>query len=156
MARQVGGAVVEIWSDRSSGFIVAVVPRKKTTKLDGTICRCGGRPCGDRKAKSCETLSNFFLYIRLLSSTVRPLYGKPVRKGALLRSAMPLLCFESTQQFKRPRRGRQGSLPQLATLSTLTRVKLDSSSGRVKGGKVVRPAASTPGRPLGSVPKTPP
>ena len=49
------GAVVEIWSDRSSGFIMAVVPRKKTTKLDGTICRCGGRPRNDRKAKSCET-----------------------------------------------------------------------------------------------------
>ena len=77
-----------------------------------------------------------------------PLYEKP-RQGALPRSATPLPCFESAQQLKRPRREWQGSLPQLATLSILTRVKLDSSSGRVKGGKVVRPAASAPSRPLG-------
>ena len=38
-------------------------------------------------------------------------------------------------------------------LSTLTRVKLDSSGGRAKGSKVVRPAASTPGRPMGIHPQ---
>ena len=81
------------------------------------------------------------------------MYGKPVRRGALPQLATPLFCFESAQQLKRPRRERQGSLPQLATLSTLTRVKLDSSSGRVKGGKVVRLAASTPGRPMGILPQ---
>ena len=67
---------MKIWSDRSSGFIVAIVPRKKMTKLDGTICRCGGRPCSDRKAKLCETLNNFFLYISLLSSKVLPYVWK--------------------------------------------------------------------------------
>ena len=81
------------------------------------------------------------------------MYGKPARKGALPLLATPLLCFESAQELKRPRRERQGSLPQLATLSILTRVKLDSSSGRVESGKVVRPAASTPGRPLGIRPQ---
>ena len=81
------------------------------------------------------------------------MYGKPARKGALLQLATPLFCFESAQQLKRPRREWQGSLPQLATLSILTRVKLDSSSGRVESGKVVRLAASTPGRPLGIRPQ---
>ena len=81
------------------------------------------------------------------------MYGKPARKGALRQLAMALFCFESAQQLKRPRQEWQGSLPQLATLSILTRVKLDSSSGRVKGGKVVRPAASTPSRPLGIRPQ---
>src|SRR3954463_2318667 len=81
------------------------------------------------------------------------LYGKPACKGALPRLATPLFCFESAQQLKRPRQEWQGSFPQLATLSILTRVKLDSSGGRVKGGKVVRPAASTPGRPLGIRPQ---
>ena len=81
------------------------------------------------------------------------MYGKPARKGALPQLATPLFYFESAQQLKRPRREWQGSLPHLATLSILTRVKLDSSSGRVKGGKVVRPAASTPGRPLGIRPQ---
>ena len=38
-------------------------------------------------------------------------------------------------------------------LPTLTRVKLDNSSGRAKGGKVVRLAASTPGRPMGIRPQ---
>ena len=74
------------------------------------------------------------------------MYGKPAGKGALTLLATPLPYFESAQQLKRPRRERQGSLPQLATLSILTRVKLDSSSGRVEGGKVVRLAASIPGR----------
>ena len=41
----------------------------------------------------------------------------------------------------------------LATLSILTRVKVDSSSGRVGGGEVVCPAASTPGRPMGIRPQ---
>ena len=69
---------------------------------------------------------------------VLPMYGKPVREGALLRLATPLLCFEPAQQFKRPHRERQGSLPPPATLSFLTRVKLDRSSGRAGGGKVLR------------------
>ena len=81
------------------------------------------------------------------------MYEKPARKGALPQLATPLFCFESAQQLKRPRREWQGSLPQLATLSILTRVKLDSSGGRAKGGKVVRPAASTPGRPMGIRPQ---
>ena len=81
------------------------------------------------------------------------MYGKHVRRGAGQQLATPLLCFESAQQLKRPRREWQGSLPQLATLSILTRVKLDSSSGRVGGGKVVCPAASTPGRPMGVRPQ---
>ena len=81
------------------------------------------------------------------------MYGKPVRRGDLPQLATPLFCFESTQQLKCPRRGRKGSLPQLATLSTLTRVKLDISIGRVKGGKVVRPAASAPGRLMGIRPQ---
>ena len=38
-------------------------------------------------------------------------------------------------------------------LPTLTRVKLNSSGGRAKGGKVVRSAASTPGRPMGIRPQ---
>ena len=41
----------------------------------------------------------------------------------------------------------------MATLLTLTRVKLDSSGGCAKGGKVVRLAASTPGRPMGIRPQ---
>ena len=81
------------------------------------------------------------------------MYGKPARKGALPQLATPLFYFESAQQLKRPRREWQGSLPQLATLSILTRVKLDSSSSCVKGGKVVRPVASTPDRPLGIRPQ---
>ena len=81
------------------------------------------------------------------------MYGKPARKGALPRLATPLFCFESAQHSKRLRRERQGSLPQLATLSILTRVKLGSSSGRVGSGKVDRLAASTPGRPLGIRPQ---
>ena len=81
------------------------------------------------------------------------MYGKPVHRGALLQLETPLFCFESTQQFKWSRRERQGSLPPSATLSTLTRVKLDSPSGRVKGGKVVLPAASTPSRPMGIRPQ---
>ena len=77
------------------------------------------------------------------------MYEKPAHKGALPQLATPLFCFESAQQLKRPRRGWRGSLPHLATLSILTRVKLDSSGGRAKGDKVVRLAASTPGRPMG-------
>ena len=81
------------------------------------------------------------------------MYGKPVRRGALPQLATPLFCFESGQRLKRPHQERQGSLPQLATLSTLTRVKLDSLSGRVKGRKVVFPAASIPSRPMGILPQ---
>ena len=62
------------------------------------------------------------------------MYEKPARKGALPQLATPLFCFESAQQLKRPRREWRGSLPQLATLSILTRVKLDSSSGHVESG----------------------
>ena len=126
----------------------------KMTNIDRAICRCGGRPCNDRKAKSCETLRKFPFYIYgYCPQRSCPMYGKPARKGALPLLARPLLCFESAQQLKRPRRERQGSLPQLATLSILTRVKLDSSSGRIEGGKVVRLAPSTPGRPLGIHPQ---
>ena len=81
------------------------------------------------------------------------MYRKPACNGALPLLATPLLFFETAQQPKRPRRERQGSLPQLATLSILTRVKLDSSSGRVGGGEMVRSAAGTPGRPLGIRPQ---
>ena len=81
------------------------------------------------------------------------MYEKPARKGALPQLATPLFCFESAQQIMRPRRKWQGSLSHLETLSILTRVKLDSSSGRVESGKVVRLAASTPGRPLGIRPQ---
>ena len=81
------------------------------------------------------------------------MYEKPARKGALPRLATPSFCFESAQQLKRPRQEWRGSLLHLATVSILTRVKLDSSGGRSKGGKVVRPAASTPGRPLGIRPQ---
>ena len=81
------------------------------------------------------------------------MYGKPTRKGALPQLETPLFCFESAQQLKRLRREWQGSLLQLATLSILTRVKLDSSGSRAKGGKVVRPAASTPSRPVGIRPQ---
>ena len=81
------------------------------------------------------------------------MYGKPARKGALRQLATPLFCFESAQQLKRPRREWQGSLLQLPTLSILTRVKLNSSSGHIKGGEVVHPAASTPGRPMGIRPQ---
>ena len=81
------------------------------------------------------------------------MYEKPARKGALPQLATPLFYFESAQQLKRPRREWQGSLPQLATLLILTGVKLDSSSGRVESGKVVRSAASTPGRLMGIRPQ---
>ena len=81
------------------------------------------------------------------------MYGKPACKGALPQLATPLLCFESAQQLKRPRREWQGSISQLATLSILTRVKLDSSSGRVQNGKVARPAAHVPSRPMGIRPQ---
>ena len=95
-----GGAVVEIWSDRSSGFIMAVVPRKKTTKLDGTICRYGGRSRNDRKAKSCETLSDFFLYIRLLSSKILPYVWKTCmqRGPSAIGNALALFRVCSTAQ----------------------------------------------------------
>ena len=63
------------------------------------------------------------------------MYGKPAREGALPQLATPLFCFESAQQLKQPRREWRGSLPHLATLLILTRVKLDSSSGRVGGGR---------------------
>ena len=65
------------------------------------------------------------------------------------------LCSLSSplNSSKRPRREWRGSLPHLATLPTLTRVKLDSSGGRAKGGKVVRLVASTPGRPMGIRPQ---
>src|SRR3954469_24861058 len=39
--------------------------------------------------------------------------------------------------------------------SILTRVKLDSSSDRVRNGKVAHPVARVPDKPWGSVPKTP-
>ena len=81
------------------------------------------------------------------------MYGKPAHKGALPQLTTPLFYFESAQQLKRLRREWQGSLPQLPTLSILTRVKLDSSGGRAKGGKVVHPAASTPGGPMGIRPQ---
>ena len=81
------------------------------------------------------------------------MYGKPARKGALPLLATPLLCFESTQQSKRPRREQQGSLPQLATLSILTRVKLDNSGGHIRNGKVARPAARVPSKPMGIRPQ---
>ena len=130
-----------------------MVSKEEDGQEDGATYICEGRQFGNRKAKSSRALSNFLLYIRLSSSEILPMYRKPARKGALPQLATPLFCFESTQQLKRPRREWQGSLPQLATLSILTRVKLDSSSGRVKGVKVVRPAASTPGRPLGIRPQ---
>src|SRR4051812_37379494 len=66
----------------------------------------------------------------------------------------PLFCFESAQQLKGPRREWQCSLPHLATLPTLTRVKLDNSSNRAEGGKGVQQAH--PAGQWGSVPKTPP
>ena len=81
------------------------------------------------------------------------MYEEPARKGALPQLATPLFRFESAQQLKRLRRERHGSLPRLSTLSILTRVKLDSSGGRAKGGKVVCLAASTPGRPMGIRPQ---
>ena len=81
------------------------------------------------------------------------MYEKPARKGGLPQLATPLFYFESAQRLKRPCRGWRGSLPHLATLPTLTRVKLDSSGGRAKGGKVVHLAASTPGRPMGICPQ---
>ena len=81
------------------------------------------------------------------------MYERPACKGALPQLATPLFCFESAQQLKRPRREWRGSLPHLATLSILTRVELDSSGGHAKGGKVVCPAASTPGRLMGIRPQ---
>ena len=77
------------------------------------------------------------------------MYGKPARKGAS-RDWQPLCSVLSPlNSSKLPRREWRGSLPHLAMLLTLTRVKLDSSGGRAKGGKVVCPAASTHGRPMG-------
>ena len=81
------------------------------------------------------------------------MYERLARKGAHPQLATPLFCFESAQQLKRSRQKWRGSLPHLATLLTLTRVKLDSSGGGAKGGKVVCPAASTPGRPMGIPPQ---
>ena len=96
-----------------------------------------------------------FLYEVIPPGDVTPLYGKPACQGALPQSATPLPCFESTQQLKRLRREWQSSLPRSTTPLILTRVKLDSSSGRIQNGKVARPAACVPGWPWGSVPKTP-
>ena len=53
-----------------------MAPKKKMTELGGTICRCDGCPCNDKKAKLCETLRNFFLYIWLLSLEVLPYVWK--------------------------------------------------------------------------------
>ena len=77
---------------------------------------------------------------------VRPMYGKPERSGALPQSAMPLFYFKSAQAIERPHHERQGGLLPSATLLVLTRVKLDRSSGRAKGGNVLCPATSTPGK----------
>ena len=96
-----------------------------------------------------------FLYEVIPPGDVTPLYEKPARQEALPRSATPLPYFESAQHLKRLRREWQSNLPRPTTLSILTRVKLDSSSGRVQNGKVARPAARVPDWPWGSVPKTP-
>ena len=81
------------------------------------------------------------------------MYGRPARKGTP--HDWQRLCSVSSRlnSSKLPRREWWGSLPHLATLLTLTRVKLDSLSGRAKGGKVVCLAASTPGRLLGIRPQ---
>ena len=77
------------------------------------------------------------------------MYGKPARKGAP--HDWQRLCSVSSllNSSKLPLREWRGSLPHLAMLLTLTLVKLDSSGSRARGGKVVYPAASTPGRPMG-------
>ena len=94
-----------------------------------------------------------FLYEVIPPGDVTPLYEKPARQGAVPRSATPLPCFESAQQLKRLCREWQSSLPRPTTLSILTRVKLDSSSGRVRNGKVAHPAARVPSRPMGIRPQ---
>ena len=75
------------------------------------------------------------------------------QKGPSRNWQRPCSVSSPLNSSKRPRRKWRGSLPHLATLPTLTRVKLDSSSGRAKGGKVVCPTASTPGRPMGIRPQ---
>ena len=145
---------MRIWSSSwPSSSSSPWLPRRRQPGEKGAACEREGRQHGDRKAKSFRALSYLLFYIRLSSLEILPMYGKPARKGALPQLATPLFCFESAQQLKRPRRGWRGSLPHLATLSILTRVMLDSSGGRAKGDKVVRLAASTPGRPLGIHPQ---
>ena len=115
------------------------------------------RRSSDHKQKlSCtEPLFVLPFLFEVIPPEIFALYEKPARQGALSRSATPLPCFESAQQLKRLRQEWQSSLPRPTTLSILTRVKLDSSSGRVRNGKVAHPAARVPGWPWGSVPKTP-
>ena len=109
--------------------------------MGSIICGCSKRSRGDRKAKSFETLSNFFLYnvvfpkdpalgmknlhtmgafrywqrLCSVSSLLNSSSGR-VKNGkvAFPLLAAPLFCFESAQQFKRSRRERQGgfALPQ--------------------------------------------
>ena len=94
-----------------------------------------------------------FLYEVIPPRDVTLLYEKPACQGALPRSATPLPCFETAQQLKRLRREWHSSLPRSTTLSILTRIKLDSSSGCVQNGKVARPAAHVPSRPMGIRPQ---
>ena len=153
---------IRFWSQLIDFFVAMARERKATVvshalvpsaRRGGAIRSRNNHPRGDGKAKSRKNLSNFPFYKVIFLERSCSLYGKLARKGTLPLLATPLFCFESAQQLKRPHREWQGSLPQLATLSILTRVKLDSSGGRVKGSKVVRPAASTPGRPMGIRPQ---
>ena len=125
--------------------MVAVVPRKKMTKLGGTICTCGGRPRNGREAKSCETLRNFlFIYkvivledLALCMENLHPMgpfhyWQCPCSVSSPLNSSSG--CVENGRvAFRYWQRSCSISSP------------LDSSSGRAENGKVVRLAARTPG-----------
>ena len=118
--------------------------------------RLEDRHSSDRKQKLSCTKPLFvlsFLYEVIPPGDVTPLYEKPARQGALPQLATPLPCFESAQQLKRLRREWQSSLLRSATPPILTRVKLDSSSGRLWNEKVACPAARVPSRPMGIRPE---
>ena len=100
-------------------------------------------------------LQIFPFYIRLFPSEISFFVWKTCTQGGPPAIGNALVLFRAAQQLKWSRREWRGSLPHLATLSILTRVKLDSSSGCVQNGKVAHLAARVPGRPWGSVPKTP-
>ena len=92
--------------------------KEEGDRTSGIICGCGKRSRGDRKAKSCEPLSNSFMY-----------------KVVFLRDpALGMRNLHAMGAFRYRQRPCSVSSP------------LNSSSGRAENGKVVYLAASTPGQ----------
>ena len=74
--------------------------KEEDEQTGGVICGCGERPRNNRKAKSCKTLSNSFLYIRLSSSKILPCVWKTCMQWdlATIGNALALFRVRSTVQ----------------------------------------------------------